>query len=40
MSVLEFFEYLAASEQTEELAHELADAWVVRQLTEIFLPAA
>jgi len=40
MSVLEFFEYLAASKQTEQLAHELADVWVARQLSEIFVPAA
>jgi hypothetical protein len=40
MSVLEFFEYLAANKQTEDLAHELADVWVTRQLTEIFVSAA
>jgi hypothetical protein len=40
MSVLEFFEYLATYEHTEELAQELADVWVVRQLTDIFIPAA
>jgi hypothetical protein len=40
MSVLEFFEYLAANEQTEELAFDLADVWVTRQLTEVFVPAA
>lgn len=40
MSVLEFFEYLAANEQTEQLAFELADVWVARQLSEIFVSAA
>ncbi len=40
MSVLEFFEYLAASEQTEQLAYQLSDVWVARQLSEIFAPAA
>jgi len=40
MTVLDFFEYLAAHEQTEDLAYELADVWVTRQLTEIFAPAA
>jgi hypothetical protein len=40
MNVLDFFEYLAAHEQTQELAHELADAWVVRQLAEVIVPAA
>jgi len=39
MNVLEFFEYLAANEQTEHLAHELADVWVSRQLAE-FVTAA
>jgi len=40
MSVIDFFEYLASSEQTAELAHELADVWVTRQLTDVYWPAA
>jgi hypothetical protein len=40
MSVIDFFEYLAASEHTEQLAHELADVWVARQLGAVFVPAA
>jgi hypothetical protein len=40
MSVIDFFEYLAASEHTEQLAHELADLWVARQLGAVFVPAA
>ncbi|HUI49925.1 MAG TPA: hypothetical protein VL119_14630 [Acidimicrobiia bacterium] len=40
MSVIDFFEYLAASEQTAELAHELADVWVARQLADLYHPAA
>ena len=32
MSVIDFFEYLAASEQTTELAHDLADVWAAHQL--------
>jgi hypothetical protein len=28
MNVIEFFEYLAASDATRELAYDLADAWV------------
>src|SRR5262249_35588230 len=39
MTVLEFFEYLAANDQTEQLAYELADVWVARQLAA-FVPAA
>jgi hypothetical protein len=39
MTVIEFFEYLAANEQTEQLAFDLADVWVARQLAE-FVPAA
>ncbi len=27
MTLIEFFEYLARSEATRELAHNLADAW-------------
>lgn len=40
MSVIDFFEYLAASEATTELAYELADVWVDRQLSAVYLPAA
>ena len=40
MSVIDFFEYLVSSEATEELAHELADVWVDRQLSDVYLPAA
>jgi hypothetical protein len=40
MNVLDFFEYLAAHDQTEQLAYELADVWVVRQLADVILPAA
>ena len=40
MSVIDFFEYLASSEATEELAYELADVWVDRQLSDVYLPAA
>jgi hypothetical protein len=39
MTVLDFFEYLAAHGQTEQLAYELADVWVERQLAE-FMSAA
>jgi len=31
VSVIDFLEYLAASEQTVDLAHELADVWLARQ---------
>jgi hypothetical protein len=40
MSVIDFFEYLAAHDQTVELAHELADTWVSRQVADVFQPAA
>jgi hypothetical protein len=40
MSVIEFFEYLADHDQTSELAHELADAWVANELAEVYEPAA
>ena len=39
MSVIDFFEYLAAHDQTAELAHELADVWAEHQ-GERFEPAA
>jgi len=40
MSVIDFFEYLAASDDTVELAHELADVWVARQVVDVYAPAA
>jgi hypothetical protein len=40
MNVIEFFEYLAAAETTRELAHELAEAWVDRELPGVLIPAA
>jgi hypothetical protein len=40
MSVIDFFEYLVAREQTVDLAHDLADLWVARQLVDVFEPAA
>jgi hypothetical protein len=40
MNVLDFFEYLAGYEQTEQLAFDLADVWVGRQLAEVIVPAA
>jgi hypothetical protein len=39
MSVIDFFEYLAAHEQTAELAYELADVWAAHQV-EAYDPAA
>lgn len=32
MNVIEFLEYLAAHEATRDLAHELADVWVAREV--------
>jgi hypothetical protein len=40
MNVIDFFEYLAANDDTAELAHELADVWVARQLSDVWQPAA
>jgi hypothetical protein len=40
MSVIDFFEYLASFEQTDELAHELADAWTEHELGARYEPAA
>jgi ABC-type uncharacterized transport system YnjBCD ATPase subunit len=40
MSVIDFFEYLAASAQTVDLAHDLADVWVARQVVDMCQPAA
>ena len=36
MSVMEFFEYLAASEQTAELAHALADVWAAHEVFDAY----
>ena len=32
MSTIDFFEYLGRSDATHQLAQELADAWVSREL--------
>ena len=40
MSVIDFLEYLASSEQTTDLAHELADLWVAHELDDVYRPAA
>jgi hypothetical protein len=40
MSVIDFFEYLASSDQTVDLAHELADIWVSHQIADVYEPAA
>jgi hypothetical protein len=40
MNVIEFFEYLATHEQTNELAHDLADAWAHSEVVERYEPAA
>jgi hypothetical protein len=40
MSVIDFFEYLASRRATSELAHELADVWVARQMVDVHQPAA
>ena len=40
MSVIDFFEYLASADQTNELAHELADVWVAHQIADVYQPAA
>jgi hypothetical protein len=40
MSVIDFFEYLASSDATVDLADELGDVWVARQLAQAFEPAA
>ncbi len=40
MSVIDFFEYLAANDGTIELAHELADVWVAHQIADVYEPAA
>ena len=40
MSVIDFFEYLASNASTVDLAHDLADAWVARQVSDVYEPAA
>ena len=40
MSVIDFFEYLASSAHTVDLAHDLADVWVARQVAAVCQPAA
>jgi len=40
MSVIDFFEYLARSEATADLAFDLADVWAAQQLADAFDPAA
>jgi hypothetical protein len=40
MSVIDFFEYLAAHRQTSVLAHELADIWTDREVGARYEPAA
>jgi hypothetical protein len=40
VSVIEFFEYLAAHDQTRELAGDLADAWAENARDVSVLPAA
>jgi len=40
MTVIDFFEYLATYEQTNDLAHELADAWAEHEVSARYEPAA
>ncbi len=40
MSVIDFFEYLASSAHSADLAHELADVWVAHQIADVYEPAA
>ena len=40
MTVIDFFEYLASSTATVDLAHELADVWVAHQTAGMFESAA
>ena len=41
MTVIDFLEYLAAHEQTRELASDLGDAWAARVVErKVFEPAA
>jgi hypothetical protein len=39
MSVIEFFEYLAAYDQTADLGHDLADIWA-EHVRDVYEPAA
>jgi hypothetical protein len=36
MSVIDFFEYLASSNHTVDLAHELADVWESHQVADVY----
>ncbi len=36
MNVIDFFEYLASSDHTIGLAHELADVWESRQVADVY----
>jgi hypothetical protein len=40
MSVIDFFEYLAAHRQTNTLAHELAEIWTQQEMGARYEPAA
>lgn len=40
MSVIDFLEYLAAHEQTHDLAIELADVWAEHVVDDAYEPAA
>ena len=40
MNVIEFFEYLAGSDATRQLAYDLADTWVEHQLGGVLSSAA
>ena len=40
MSIIDFFEYLAAQPETSELAHELADIWTEHEVAALYEPAA
>jgi hypothetical protein len=40
MSVIDFFDYLASYDETNELAHELADAWAEHERSARYEPAA
>jgi hypothetical protein len=40
MNVIDFFEYLAAHEQTRDLALDLADVWAAHVAHDAYEPAA
>ena len=40
MTVIDFFEYLAANDATAELAYALADVWATQEAAERAEPAA